>query len=213
MNEKSKQRATRGLWVLWACLFMGSLAVSANGLTAEQRVQNMAEELMELSRSNETLEVREAKFCQMIQKNMDFQGMVNTLLGIYLRKAPSESVETFYAIAPSFAFHYLKRISDMKDLSVEIKSIHKISSGKYILVKTKFIEKNTPYKISFLLSIQEGGELLIKDVRFEGVSMLLTYRQQFQSRLQHLRRQNTPDPVLTLVEEVEAKLTHPCPPH
>lgn len=199
-----------GFWAISVLAVALTLSSRATELSAFERVQIVANTLISISNSPEPPEVLHAQLCQLIEENMDIEGIGNTLMGSFRKTAPQSSREDFYSIVSQTIAVSFDGLFGKQGLSVEIGKVEELSERR-VDVYVEFTDASgIPYSVIFALARQAEGGPLVRDAKVEGLSLLLSKRGDMNHRLRKLRRQKSLDPVKDLAGELAGEST-PCP--
>ena len=121
--------------------------------------------------------VRREKLREAIGKRFNFQQMVmRSLARDWNNRTPKEREEFQGLFKKLLENSYASKIESYSD--EKINYVDEIVKGKYALVKTEIVRKDTTIAVDYKL-IRDNGEWLVYDFVIEGVSIIRNYNSQF----------------------------------
>ncbi len=159
------------------CLF-GSPSVFASEIT--NSVKATIDEVIEIV-TDESLKsqeiVRREKLREAIGKRFNYQQMVmRSLARDWNNRTPKEREEFQVLFKRLLENSYASKIESYSDEQIDYKD--EIVKGKYALVKTEIVRRDSTIEVNYKL-IRDNGEWKVYDFVIEGVSMIRNYRSQF----------------------------------
>jgi len=150
--------------------------------------------------SNDTQEQKFTRFKTAFEKALDMKSIGQFVLGVYWRKASAEERQAFL---DAFIDFTTKTWADRFDLYTGQKIVFsgtRNAEGKNQLYVDSTIENNPPVQVIWRLKQTKSGDFKIIDIIVEGVSMAMSYRNEYSAFLQ---KNGGKLPVLT--KELEQK--------
>lgn len=134
--------------------------------------------------SNDTQEQKFTRFKTAFEKALDMKSIGQFVLGIYWRKATPEERQAFLNAFIDFT---TKTWADRFDLYTGqqiVFSGSRNAEGKNQLYVDSTIENNPPVQVIWRLKQTKSGDFKIIDIIVEGVSMAMSYRNEYSAFLQ-----------------------------
>jgi phospholipid transport system substrate-binding protein len=120
---------------------------------------------------------RREKIRQAIAKRFNFHQMVmRSLAQDWKNRTPKEQKEFQDLFKRLLENSYASKIESYSDEKINYSD--EIVKGKYALVKTEIVRKDSTIEVDYKL-IKNNGEWMVYDFVIEGVSMIRNYRSQF----------------------------------
>lgn len=161
------------------------LQAFANGNTAEQHMQKLGTEVIEIL-NNDDLEKAEVqkRFESMLDENFALQSMGKFVLGKYWRRATAEEKEEFQKLfRKSILKTYSTKFETNTKATFEVTGSREESDGAIIITSKLNRPGAQPIKIDWRL-YDKDGKYKIYDVLLEGVSMSITQRSEYAAVIQ-----------------------------
>lgn len=171
------------LYCSFICLFYYQISASMLDGYVNQFLQNSFDIL---NNSNLANKEKKNKISNLLLENLDLKWIVNFLLGSERHKISSEELADFREIYKDYIIQNLSKIIEQYNgQKVKIKSIRNIKNKDY-LVRTMIMKNNESGNISVDIMIREVDDNVFQifDIVTEGVSLLITQKQDFNIILQ-----------------------------
>jgi phospholipid transport system substrate-binding protein len=140
--------------------------------TIDEVINIVTDESLKTQVSTRREKIREA-----IGKRFNFHQMVmRSLAKDWKNRTPKEQKEFQDLFKKLLENSYASKIESYSD--EEINYVDEIVKGKYALVKTEIVRKDSTINVDYKL-IKNNGEWMVYDFVVEGVSMIRNYRSQF----------------------------------
>ena len=178
------------------------LSVSAHAVELSiMFVNNLTDDVItNVLKSNDSQEEKFTRFKASFEKALDMKSIGQFVLGVYWRKASAEERTAFLNAFIDFT---TKTWADRFDLYTGqqiVFSGSRNAEGKNQLYVDSTIENNPPVTVIWRLKQTKSGDFKIIDIIVEGVSMAMSYRNEYSAFLQ---KNGGKLPVLT--KELEQK--------
>ncbi len=148
-------------------------------------VNNLTDDIItNVLQSDDTQEAKYTRFKTAFEKALDMKSIGQFVLGVYWRKATPAERQAFLEAFIDFT---TKTWSDRFDLYTGQKIIFsgtRNAEGKNQLYVDSVIENNPPVQVIWRLKKSKTGDFKIIDIIVEGVSMAMSYRNEYSSVLQ-----------------------------
>lgn len=134
--------------------------------------------------TTDTQEEKFARFKTAFEKALDMKSIGQFVLGVYWRKATAEERQAFLNAFIDFT---TKTWADRFDLYTGqqiVFSGSRNAEGKNQLYVDSTIENNPPVSVIWRLKQTKSGDFKIIDIIVEGVSMAMSYRNEYSAFLQ-----------------------------
>lgn len=156
-------------------------ATVAAGADASAFVQSVGDEVVKILQQNLPRAQAEQQLDAVWLQAFDTEGIGKTVLGNNWKKASEEQRKAYLDIFPRYVARiYAIQFSDYSGETFEV-SDRGSQSGADTVVHAKIVRPNSePIKVDFIVRT-DGGALKIKDVKVEGMSLLITKRSEFDS--------------------------------
>ncbi|HEX4111037.1 MAG TPA: ABC transporter substrate-binding protein [Stellaceae bacterium] len=200
----SVPRRTLFIGLIALGLMTPSLAVPADtGSGASQFVGNLVNSALQvLADRKAAAAAREQTFERLLSENFDVPRIARFVLGRYWTTASDQDRRKFIDTYREFIIRtYAARFSEYSGETVKVTS-SRPEGANYTVVNSEIIHPNgdPPVKVSWRVR-QSGDSYKIVDVDVEGVSMMLTQREEFTSVIQR-----TGGTVGGLIQAIQQKL-------
>lgn len=162
------------------------LSVSAQAVEPSiMFVNNLTDDVItNVLKSNDSQEEKFTRFKASFEKALDMKSIGQFVLGVYWRKASAEERTAFLNAFIDFT---TKTWADRFDLYTGqqiIFSGSRNAEGKNQLYVDSTIENNPPVTVIWRLKQTKSGDFKIIDIIVEGVSMAMSYRNEYSAFLQ-----------------------------
>ena len=148
-------------------------------------VNNLTDDVItNILKSNDSQEEKFTRFKASFEKALDMKSIGQFVLGVYWRKASAEERTAFLNAFIDFT---TKTWADRFDLYTGqqiIFSGSRNAEGKNQLYVDSTIENNPPVTVIWRLKQTKSGDFKIIDIIVEGVSMAMSYRNEYSAFLQ-----------------------------
>jgi phospholipid transport system substrate-binding protein len=200
----SVPRRTLFIGLIAFSLMTPSLAVQAqSGSSASQFVGNLVNAALQVLADRKMSEAaREQSFERLLSENFDVPRIARFVLGRYWTSASDQDRRKFIDTYREFIIRaYAARFSEYSGETVKVTGARP-EGANYTVVNSEIVHPNgePPVKVSWRVR-QSGDSYKIVDVDVEGVSMMLTQREEFTSVIQ--RSGGT---VAGLIQAIQQKL-------
>lgn len=162
------------------------LSVSAHAVEPSiMFVNNLTDDVItNVLKSNDSQEEKFTRFKASFEKALDMKSIGQFVLGVYWRKASAEERTAFLNAFIDFT---TKTWADRFDLYTGqhiVFSGSRNAEGKNQLYVDSTIENNPPVTVIWRLKQTKSGDFKIIDIIVEGVSMAMSYRNEYSAFLQ-----------------------------
>jgi phospholipid transport system substrate-binding protein len=142
-------------------------------------VQSIGDQVVQILRQQLPREQAEQQLNAVWLQAFDVAGIGRAVLGPHWKSASEEQRQAYMDVFPKYvAMLYAIQFSDYSGETFEVNG-RAAPSGADTLVRAKILRPGgEPIKVDFVVQGQ-GEELKIKDVKIEGVSLLVTKRSEF----------------------------------
>ena len=148
-------------------------------------------------------EERRDKIRKAIEKRFNYQQMVmRSLAKDWNNRTPEEKEEFIQLFKKLLENSYASKIESYKDEKINYNE--EVVKGKYALVKTEIVRKDSTIGVDYKL-INDKGQWLVYDFIVEGVSMIRNYRSQFSKIIRKESYQALVEKLNTKISEIESK--------
>lgn len=148
-------------------------------------VNNLTDDIItNVLETTDTQEEKFARFKSAFEKALDMKSIGQFVLGVYWRKATAEERQAFLNAFIDFT---TKTWADRFDLYTGqqiVFSGSRNAEGKNQLYVDSTIENNPPVSVIWRLKQTKSGDFKIIDIIVEGVSMAMSYRNEYSAFLQ-----------------------------
>ena len=157
--------------------------------------------MVNVVKSKAPLEEKQQSFRKTFLSAVDLKTAARFTLGRYARTATPEQIQTYTdALTDNIIYTWTKRFSDYAGDEIVFKGSRKSESGDfYITSSIELPETQNNVEVIWRI-VDKKGTLKLADLVVEGVSMLMSYRNEYTSILQ----QNGGD-VSALVAQMQKK--------
>ncbi len=189
--------------VVMGMLFLGGQAFAATEITKD--LKSTIDEVISIV-SDESLkdqqEKRRDKIRSAIEKRFNYQQMVmRSLAKAWNDRTPEERTEFIALFKKLLENSYASKIESYSD--EKINYIDEVVKGKYALVKTEIVRKDSTIGVDYKL-IKDNGQWLVYDFIVEGVSMIRNYRSQFSKIIRKKSYKALVEKLTTKISEIES---------
>ncbi len=155
----------------------------------------------------------ENDFGRLLEKNFVTKEIANFVLGVHGRAMNAEQKERFHQLYKKRLVHIYsapEKINNFRDTAYALHPQTTLEKDSTLLVKTTFTNKSSPNaqpaKVDWKV-VKKNNELFIYDILFEGISKLLTERQDYSAiYTAGDKGQNDPEKFLSyLADEINHK--------
>jgi phospholipid transport system substrate-binding protein len=176
-------------------------ALSDNAQNVRAFVDNLGKKVIAVIDSPSMNDSEKKKILQdMFSQNVDIKWMAKFVLGRGWNNATNEQRRRYMQAYQKYLVNnYTKRFSDYSGSQYKITDIRRQSNNQYIVVMN--IKTNTQKKQEIQAGYwvrAQGGNFKISDIIIEGVSLIVTQREDFSSVLKR-------DGMEQLIKNIEAK--------
>lgn len=148
-------------------------------------VNNLTDDIItNVLQSNDTQQEKFTRFKTAFEKALDMKSIGQFVLGVYWRNASADERQAFLNAFIDFT---TKTWADRFDLYTGQKIIFsgtRNAEGKNQLYVNSIIENNPPVDVVWRLKRTKSGDFKIIDIIVEGVSMAMSYRNEYSAFLQ-----------------------------
>ena len=154
-------------------------ARAATAASPEAFIDNLAAAALKTIANKTTDADREAAFRVLLDANFDVPRISRFVLGRYWNSANDADKQKFLSLFETYVVRaYSNRFSDYSGETVKVTGSH--SQGEFVIVSSQIVQTNgaPPIRVDWFVH-QDGSDFRITDVSVDGVSMVLTEKQQF----------------------------------
>ncbi len=190
------------------CVLMGLLLCAGQSFAAGTEItadlKSTIDEVISIV-SDDTLKDKHAarrdKIRGAIEKRFNYQQMVmRSLAKAWNDRTPQEREEFIALFKKLLENSYASKIESYSN--EKINYIDEVVKGKYALVKTEIVRKDSTIGVDYKL-IQDKGQWLVYDFIVEGVSMIRNYRSQFSKIIRKHSYQKLVEKLTAKISEIE----------
>lgn len=169
-------------------LFNGSHVLAQTAAETPQEAEAFVKELATnalntLNDTTLTQEERDTNFRSLLRQGFDLDYIGRLVLGRFGRKATNAEMKEFKVIFPEYVLKiYAGRLNQFGDETLEIGGT-KPAGKKDIFVQSKVVRKDGPPLSADWRVRRVKGEFKIIDLKVEGISMVLTQRDEFSGKI------------------------------
>lgn len=169
-----------------ACVVLLSAMSPVKAATPDDVLRRLAHDLTEAVRSDSELQnpysERMAEFMRKrVVPRFNFEMITRSVVGKNWMKATNEERR---ALVDQFSQlmirSYSKAVAKLKDFDIEVQSMKVVAPNESVVVRTRMIGLPQSYQIDYDMKADEGG-WRVHDITFEGVSLVNSYRDEFNS--------------------------------
>lgn len=158
-------------------------------LVYEQFTTNLANQAISIVMSSDTNETQITKFRELFLENCQLRYIGRFVLGQYWKKLDNSNQEEFLeAFTNSVIMGWAVKFNSFKGGTLEINSVNKSenpnSSDYFINSTMTFTDGMKPAEVIWRERKDKSGNIKVVDIIIEGVSMAMTYRNEYRSVLQ-----------------------------
>ncbi|MEO1329092.1 MAG: ABC transporter substrate-binding protein [Pseudomonadota bacterium] len=174
-----------------AALFFGSLALAAPHTAsadetdaAKALVTSTAERLVALIRADQPIEQKRVAFRDLMNETAAMPQIARYALGRPWRKMSDEQKAEYLDLFPAYLSKiYTKRFNDYAGETLEVVGAE-ARGDKGVFVNTQVVRAGAePLEVIWRVQ-DKAGSPQITDINIEGISLLITQREDFQGQLQ-----------------------------
>lgn len=192
------------LIILAFCALIAAVpaAMAADAAGAEAFAQKLADEIMrDVVKSKTTLEQKQDAFRKIFLSAVNINSTARFTLGRYARTTDKELLKAYTdALTNNIIYTWTERFNNYAGETITFNASRKSDGGDFY-VTSKIDIPNTENDVEIIWRIvDKKDELKLADLVVEGVSMLMSYRNEYTSVLQ----QNGGD-VAGLIKQLTAK--------
>lgn len=177
---------------IFLCLFcFSSQALASETATAEQFAKNLADNIItNVVRPKISLQQKQEKFQSVFMSAINVKKNARFTLGRYAKKASDEQLQAYTdALADNIVYTWTTRFNEyagdaLNSEAISFASARKSENGDfYITSKIKLPNAESDVEMIWRIS-DKNGEMKLADLIVEGVSMLMSYRNEYTAVLQ-----------------------------
>jgi phospholipid transport system substrate-binding protein len=163
-----------------------SLNARANAATPDELVRRLANELTDAVRADSELQnpysERMAEFMRKrVVPRFNFELITRSVIGKNWIKATSDERRTLVdKFSQLMIRNYAKAVAMLKNFDIEVQSVKVITPNEDVIVHTRMIGLPQSYNVDYEMAADDGG-WRVHDITFEGVSLVNSYRDEFNS--------------------------------
>jgi phospholipid transport system substrate-binding protein len=159
---------------------VGSLALAAPAQSAEAFISTLASEALTTLSAKLAEAELEKRFQTLLQKNFDMPRISRFVLGRYWSSASEQEKQDFQKLFEAYVVRaYSVRFSEYSGETVKVTG-SRPQSQDTVIVASQILQPNNapPVKVDWIVR-KNADEFRISDVSVDGVSMVLTQKQEF----------------------------------
>lgn len=151
----------------------------------EQLVKSFASDItskaIEIRNKIPKKEDRQAKLIKLFNENVDTKVMAGFVLGKNIRNLSEEKKQKYYEIYRQYViYNYIPQFLDYDAGSFDVYAVNVIKEGAYLAkVNIRSKKENIDTKLDYRIIKNKEGSLKITDFIGEGVSLILTQKNDF----------------------------------
>ena len=172
-------------WLLAMAAFVFGTSAMAESLAPDVLVKNTATEVLELVKKDKDIQNGDTKKIvalteERIVPHFNFERMTQQVLGRNWRKASDEQQGKVVSEFRNLLVRtYSTALSKYRNQTIEFKPLRSQPGDTKVKVKTQILQSGSqPVKVDYTLE-KSGDEWKVTDVEIEGVSIVTSYRSQF----------------------------------
>lgn len=172
-------------WLLAMAAFVFGTSAMAESLAPDVLVKNTATEVLELVKKDKDIQNGDTKKIvalteEKIVPHFNFERMTQQVLGRNWRKASGEQQGKVVSEFRNLLVRtYSTALSKYRNQTLEFKPLRSQPGDTRVKVKTQILQTGSqPVKVDYSLE-KNGDEWKVVDVEIEGVSIVTSYRSQF----------------------------------
>jgi len=153
--------------------------LAATAASPEAFIDNLAAAALKTIANKTSDADREAAFKVLLDANFDVPRISRFVLGRYWNSANDADRKQFLSLFETYVVRaYSNRFSDYTGETVKVTGSH--SQGDLVIVSSQILQTGgaPPIKVDWIVH-KDGNDFRISDVSVDGVSMVLTEKQQF----------------------------------
>lgn len=188
--------------LLFCALIAAAPAKAADSATAEAFAQKLADEIMrDVVKSKTPTEQKQNAFKKIFLSAVNIKSTARFTLGRYARTTDPERLQSYIdALTNNIIYTWTERFNNYAGETIAFKGSRKSENGDFYVTSTIDIP-NTENDVEIIWRIVDKKDgLKLADLVVEGVSMLMSYRNEYTSILQ----QNGGD-VAALIKQLTTK--------
>lgn len=154
-------------------------AAAATAASPEAFIDSLADAALKTIADKTSSADREAAFKVLLDANFDVPRISRFVLGRYWNSATDTDKQRYLPLFETYVVRaYSNRFSDYSGETVKV--LGSRSQGDFVIVSSQIVQPNgaPPIKVDWFVH-QDGSDFRIADVSVDGVSMVLTEKQQF----------------------------------
>jgi len=156
-------------------------ARAATAASPEAFIDSLAQAALKTIANKTSSADREAAFKVLLDDNFDVPRISRFVLGRYWSSASDADKQRYLPLFETYVVRaYSNRFSDYSGESVKV--LGSRTQGDFVIVSSQIVQPNgaPPIRVDWFVH-QNGSDFRIADVSVDGVSMVLTEKQQFAS--------------------------------
>lgn len=177
--------------VLCALVALHPLPAAATGVpgSAEDFIRDLAATaLVKLGEKGTGADDHNKRFQRLLTSRFDLPRISRFVLGRYWRRATDDEREEFVSLFEKFTTKaYANRFRDIGKARLDVLRSREVAPGQEVVHSQINFDERPPIKVDWLVRNGHPGGRKIIDVVIEGVSMRITFRDEFASVIRQSR--------------------------
>lgn len=159
---------------------------AAKAAAPDEILRRLTSELTDAVRADSELQnpysERMAQFMRKrVVPRFNFEQITRSVIGKNWMKATAEERRTLVnEFSQLMIKSYSKAVAKLKDFDIEVQSVKVITPNESVVVRTRMIGLPQSYTVDYDMAADESG-WRVHDITFEGVSLVNSYRDEFNS--------------------------------
>jgi len=155
--------------------------VAAPAETPQSFVDDVASQVLKTMSQSPSEQARETSFTKLLEEDFDMPRISRFVLGRYWTSASEQERSDFRAIFEVYmARAYSRRFGEYAGETVKVTGLRSEGNDATIVSSEIIHQQGNPVKLDWRI-YKSGNDYRIVDVSVEGVSMVLTHKQEFAS--------------------------------
>lgn len=162
--------------------FVGLASARASASTAEQYVQDIGTDILQLANGSTRGRALRSKFASLLGRHVNLRAIAASSLGTYRSKLPAGDKEKFNNLVTTYAAAtFVWYVDKFKGSNFVVDSA--VKQGNYVIVKTKIVKgSGGGEQVVWYLSPQ-GNNFQVVDMSILGVRLSIAMRDAFSREL------------------------------
>ena len=158
-----------------------STTIDSSHQNPERFIGSIFDAIIEASSVNLKDTEKVTKMIDLFDKNVDYMFVARAVLGSSWKKASDEQkIQFSVALKDYLAKKYSKQFFEFKSEKIQFKGINQLNSNSFIINSRVISENAKSFDVAWQV-VKKKAELKVINVKFEGISMIHTERDEIRS--------------------------------